>query len=490
MNPLEQTCHRFADRTALISRGMRISYANLQTLVDLRLRLLDDLQANRVACQLDNGIDWVVNNLALLFSGRTTIPVPHFFSPAQRDHVLSDSGADVFIGSHSPGSAWQGAAHPGIWRRRESVPVRLPPGTALITYTSGTTGQPKGVCLGVDTLVDTARSVVDVLSPVAIEHHMSVLPLSLLLENVAGLLANLFNGGATVVEPLADVGISGSSGLDLSKFVAAQNSVQPHSLILVPQLLLALTTAAELGMALPVSYRFVAVGGARVAPDLLSRARKVGIPAYEGYGLTECGSVVSLNVPGADRPGSVGRPLPHTRIACRDGEIVVRRPSHLGYAGSGEGAPDTVATDDLGELDDDGYLYVRGRRRHHYITAYGRNISPEWVESELTSELAIGQAAVFGEGAPVNVALLVPRMNADAGAIRDAVARCNARLPDYARVHAWQTVDPHTFSAAGCLTDNGRVRRDRVLSHYPQILERLFETAAGLPTDQPSKEYS
>lgn len=483
MNPLEQTCHRFADRTALVSEGVRISYANLLTLVDLRASLFEELKATRVAYQLDNGLEWVVTNLALLFAGRTAVPVPHFFSPTQRNHVLTDSGAEVFLGAELPDASWQPTAHTGVWQRRAHVAVPLPRDTALITYTSGTTGSPKGVCLGIDTLTSTAGSIVGALSPLGIERHMSVLPLSLLLENVAGLLANLFNGGTTVVEPLAEIGITGSSGLDLGRFVAAQNAVRPHSLILVPQLLLALTTAAELGMTLPASYRFVAVGGARVSPDLLVRARAAGIPAYEGYGLTECGSVVSLNVPGADRPGSVGRPLAHARIVCRDGDIVVCRPRHLGYAGRTSCPPAEVLTGDLGELDADGFLHVRGRRSHHYITAYGRNISPEWIESELTSELTIGQAAVFGEGSPLNVALLVPRLNASEDAIREAVARCNARLPDYARVGAWQVVDPDTFAHEGCLTDNGRVRRARVAEHFAHVLDHLFASADAPAVD-------
>lgn len=495
MNRLQDALERFADRTALVSGGTSISFERLGALIRQHLALLEGAGSRRVAYQLDNGPDWVVTNLALLLSGRPAVPVPHFFSADQLAHVLADSGADTFIGRDSPGDTWQASDAAGIWRQPAAVPTAVPPRTALITYTSGTTGRPKGVCLDGPTLLDTAAGVVSVLAPLGIERHMSVLPLSLLLENVAGLLANLLNGGTTVVEPLAALGITGSSGLDVGRFLAAQHAVQPHSLILVPQLLLALTTAAELGMAPPGSYRFVAVGGARVPPDLLARARAAGIPAYEGYGLTECGSVVSLNVPGADRPGSVGRPLPHVAIACRDDEIVVSRPVHLGYAGQADPAPAAVATGDLGELDDAGFVHVRGRRQHHYISAYGRNISPEWIESELTSELPIGQAAVFGDGQPVNVALLVPRLNADAGAIGEAVGRCNARLPDYARVSVWQVVDPSTFSALGCLTDNGRVRRARVAEHFAGTLDDLFASTAvpttpGAPVQTPTKEYS
>lgn len=474
MNALDEVLSRYSDRTALLCRGNAVSYSDLAALTDQQSRRFDALDCRRVAYQLDNGPDWVATNLALLRTERAAIPIPHFFSAAQRQHVLDDSDAEVFIGTEAPDPDWRPTGSAGIWQRTVNDPAPLPTRTALVTYTSGTTGAPKGVCLSANILLDTARSIVSVLAPVAIERHMSVLPLSLLLENVAGLLANLLNGGTTVLDPLADVGISGSSGLDLGVFMAAQNRWQPHSLILVPQLLLAMTTAAELGMTLPGSYRFIAVGGARVSPDLLARARAVGLPVYEGYGLTECGSVVSMNVPGADRPGSVGRCLPHAEIGCHDGEIAIARPVHLGYARRSACVSRPLATGDLGHLDEDGYLHILGRRRHHYISAFGRNISPEWIESELTAEIPIGQAAVFGEGRPINVALLVPRMGTAAEAISDAVTRCNERLPDYARIAAWESVNPEDFAASGCLTDNGRVRRDQVATAYSAPLERLF----------------
>jgi long-subunit acyl-CoA synthetase (AMP-forming) len=470
---LKEALTRFANRTALLCQGTPVSYADLSQMADLRARSFQALDAARVAYQLDNGLDWVTISLALLDTGQTAIPIPHFFSPDQRRHVLEDSGAEVFIGTEAPGETWLPAGE-GLWHNPISTAAPLPQGTALITYTSGTTGAAKGVCLSADSLLETAGSIVSVLSPLNIERHMSVLPLSLLLEQVSGLLANLLNGGTTVIESLADVGLTGSSDLDLGVFLEAQNRWQPQSLILVPQLLLALTTAAELGMTLPGSYRFIAVGGARVATDLLTRARAAGLPVYEGYGLTECGSVVSLNVPGADLPGSVGRCLPHAEITCCNGEVLVSGSVHLGYTGSSTAVEYPLATGDLGHLDGNGFLHLKGRRKHHYISAYGRNISPEWVESELTSEIPIGQAVVYGEGQPINVALLVPRMNATPEAIGEAVTRCNDRLPDYARITTWQTVDPERFAETGCLTDNGRVRRDRVTQTYSTQLEHLF----------------
>jgi long-subunit acyl-CoA synthetase (AMP-forming) len=216
----------------------------------------------------------------------------------------------------------------------------------------------------------------------------------------------------------------------------------------------------------------VAVGGAKVAPPLIAGARSIGLPAYEGYGLSECGSVVALNTPHADRPGSVGRVLPHLRISLAgDGEIVAGPHPFLGYIGEPpqEGA---YRTGDLGEFDADGWLRITGRKSNVLITAYGRNVAPEWVESELLAEPEIAQAAVFGEAATSLCALLVPtRGDLAADAIEDAVARVNARLPDYARVGRWRGSAP--FDATrGEVTANGRPRRQVLHDAHRDFIEQ------------------
>jgi pyrroloquinoline quinone (PQQ) biosynthesis protein C len=233
--------------------------------------------------------------------------------------------------------------------------------------------------------------------------------------------------------------------------------------ILLPQMLLALTAALEAGAPRPARLRFAAVGGAKVARALIERARAAGLPAYEGYGLTECGSVVALNLPGADRPGSVGRPLAHVRVEIgEDREIVV----------SGE------RTGDLGRLDGDGFLYVEGRRKHVLITSFGRNVAPEWPEAELTAGGAIAQAAVFGEARPSLCAVFVPRSaEVSDAAVEAELRRANARLPDYARIAHWLRAEAPFGPANGLATANGRVRRDAVWSRYGTRLESLYDTS-------------
>jgi long-subunit acyl-CoA synthetase (AMP-forming) len=462
-----------------LSDGKRTwTYRDLDGEVARWMELLDDAGSFRVASRLPNGLEWVALDLALLRSGRVSVPMPDFFSAAQERHVLAASGVDTYItdldrvpGGFLPVSR---SGDVGILvKHRKDVP-EVHPGTAKITFTSGTTGQPKGVCLSADHLLATAAGICAALGGGDIERHLCVLPLSLLLENVAGIYANLLNNSEILVPPLERIGLSGSSGLDIERFIAAQQIHAPQSLILVPQLLLALTVAGEFGMGLPDTYRFVAVGGGKVPENLIARAAKVGIPVYEGYGLTECGSVVTLNLPGASRAGSVGKPLPHVCVELREGEIHVSGQTMLGYLGEAP-AGGSVATGDLGHFDESGFLHVHGRKKNCFITAFGRNVNPEWIESELQTELSIAHAVVFGEALPQNVACIVPRGEADEGQIQQAVDAVNARLPDYARIGAWRLIPLNDFAASGCLTDNGRPRRSQIEQRYAGELETLYE---------------
>lgn len=436
------------------------STRHLRERVTYWLTVLDEWECERIAWQFANGCDWIALDLAVLLSGRLAVPVPDFFSPAQVDHVLTTSGADLYIDADL------------IPRTLDSERPSLPAGTAKITFTSGTTGQPKGVCLSAEHLLATAHGVRHALAGTTVSRHLCVLPLSLLLENVIGIYANLLHGSVIIAPPLSTIGINGSSGLDVGRFTAALNVHRPESLILVPQLLLALTTAAEFGVKLPDSLRLVAVGGGKVPLELIARAKRFGIPVHEGYGLTECGSVVALNTPDATRPGSVGKPLPHLDIRIDDNEIVVSGSAMLGYLG-GPKMEEEIRTGDLGHIDDDGYLYVDGRRKHGFITAFGRNVSPEWPESELQAEFLIAHALVFGEGLPGNTALIVPRLDAPDEVLDTAIARANQRLPDYARIARWHRVGPAAFSATGCLTSNGRSRRDHAAHVFADALHAM-----------------
>ena len=385
----------------------------MQRLADL----LDRARPRALGLIADNGIEWVVADLAAERAHVPLVPLPAFFTLGQLQHAADATGMDALL-CDAPGIAARARLHarrPACpasslpwFRRKAAIPVELPAGTSKITFTSGTTGTPKGVCLSAEQQRTVAASLVTATQGVGIARHLSLLPLAVLLENIAGVYAPLAAGATCCLPSLGAVGVGGATGFDPRVALGAIERWQADSVILLPQMLAALTAVIEAGAPRPARLRFAAVGGAKVSPALIERARAAGIPAYEGYGLSECASVVALNVPGANRPGSVGRPLPHARVRIDDGEIVVDGAGFLGYVGEHTPGPDSLRTGDLGHVDADGFLHIDGRRKHQLITSFGRNVAPEWPEAELAVAPAVAQAAVFGEARPQLAAVLVP----------------------------------------------------------------------------------
>ncbi|MEZ5659577.1 MAG: AMP-binding protein [Burkholderiaceae bacterium] len=379
-------------------------------MADAVAALAERLRQERIrvlATLLDNGPAWVLIDLATMRAGVTHVPLAGFQTPEQWQHIIEASGADAAICAQtfmpwtaSPLSI-QGEQ---LQLMRRSCDPRIGKGIAKLSFTSGSTGTPKGIQLREAEMLAVATSIADALGPMPIELHQCLLPLAVLLENVTGIYAPLLAGAAIDLRPCATLGLQGASAFapQMLDTVIRENAAQ--SLILLPQMLRAWTGwLARQRRQAPGSLRFVAVGGAPVGAGNLARARALGLPAYEGYGLTEGASVQTLNLPGGDRPGSAGRALAHCRVRCRDdGEIEIAGSLALGEVGSPPPANDAwLPTGDLGSIDDDGFVWIDGRKKNLFITGFGRNVAPEWVESALENHPAL--APVFGEGlqAPV-----------------------------------------------------------------------------------------
>ena len=118
------------------------------------------------------------------------------------------------------------------------------------------------------------------------------------------------------------------------------------------------------------------------------------------------------------------------------------------------------------------------------ITAFGRNVAPEWPEAELTASPVIAQAAVFGEAKPHLCAVIVPgAREVDDAAVATAIAVANDRLPDYAQIAGWIRADAPFSAADGTATTNGRVVRDAVWARYAARLEKTYQHPNGVVTD-------
>lgn len=460
------------------------SAAELATAKDAAQAWLQAQGTRVLATLLDNGATFVVLDEAAAGAGLVHVPLPPFFTPAQIQHALQSAGVDTLLAPPAAAAAWpalpwqpvQVAERALRCARLPAQGLPMPRGTAKITYTSGSTGAPKGVCLRQSAMERVADGVVQALGPLGIKRHLSALPFAVLLENVAGQMAARRQGATLITVPLSELGWQGSSQFDVAIFHAAVLRHRPDSLILLPQMLRAwVGLLMQSGQRAPAGLKFVAAGGAAVGAPLIATAQALGIPAYEGYGLSEGASVQTLNLPGAQRPGSVGRALPHARLrVADDGEIEVAGSLMAGYLGDATAPPEWWPSGDLGHIDADGYVHLRGRKKNVLISAYGRNISPEWVETALGQQAAIRQAVVYGDGEPSLWAVLWPvQAGTPDAALQAAVDAANATLPDYARITRW-TRGRAAFSAeTGYATANGRPQRASILAAHADFNEPL-----------------
>ena len=479
---IQQTANRSANRVALMGEVKHYSYAELVLSVQRVARQLKGFKNRVVALYLDNCPEWIMLDLACQQAGVTLLPLPNFFSDQQLKHAISQAGASAII--HLPSDRID-----TLFGQADSFNVcdrfivsstsvnasLLPDDTAKITFTSGSTGEPKGVCLSNQQQFSVASGINNLLN-LGVSRHLSLLPFSTLLENVAGVYLTLMAGGTVLALPQNALGFNGSSGFQINDLLSTMDCYQPNSIILLPELLLALVSAIERGWQPPQSLRFIAVGGSKVSEELLNKASQQGLPVYEGYGLSECASVVSLNAPSAAKIGSVGRPLAHVTVAVEDSELVVTGNTFLGYVNEPESwGNSTVRTGDLGYLNDAGYLFVNGRKKNLIISSFARNINPEWVESNVLASGLLQQCVVFGDAKPFCVALVYPAMQASSD---DEIQQCldsvNQTLPDYAQITSWYRLDEPLSVACGLLTPNGRPKREAILQKYSSQLEQLY----------------
>lgn len=479
-------------RIALADSALSLDYRILWKAILQLEAELNVLAIKRLVLQLDNGLLWALLDLAAMKAGIIVIPMPDFFSQTQQEWVLKSSGADACIGAQP--SSWPeneqwikvSALGPpeqkiSVWRNTVATPAALPPLTAKITYTSGTTGNPKGVCLAAEQIFTVSHTLAQDIAKADLHAHFTLLPLTYLLENITGIYVPLFAGASSNIVSLQEIGFKGSSSLDAEHLMQALLRYPTDSLVLVPEilrLLIGLCAKNPLLLKQLQQVRYITVGGGAVSGALLQHAKNLQLSVYEGYGLSECASVVAVNTLYANKIGSVGKPLPHLRVEiARDGEIIVSGNAMLGYLGEPDFASATVATGDLGRFDEDGYLYITGRKKNVQITAFGRNFSPEWVEAQAQACSAIARIVLFGDGLPRNVALIEP-FSGEEDKLSTQIATLNQSLPDYAQIHTWILVS--FKQSAEFLTANGRPRRTLIFEHFTkEINQAVSDKLAG-----------
>ncbi len=404
---------------------------------------------------------------------------------------------------------------------------------SMVVYTSGTTGQPKGALISANNALEISAQMVPVLNVGAHDYLLSYLPLCHVAEKIFSLFIPLTSGAVvhfgesieTVRQDLAEVSPTVFLGVPRiwEKMHASVTLKMKDSSWLKTQLfqrLLArrLKGVSKLEWLLGDQLVFRALqerlgmrrchlpvtGAAPIAPEILQWFHAVGVQIMEGYGQTECAGVSHMNLPGNQRIGTVGRPLPLVECALADdGEILMRGPHvFCGYLHNDEATANTVVegwlyTGDVGAIDEDGYLRITGRKKEIIITAGGKNLSPEKIENALKLSPYIKEAVAIGDRRKFVSALV--QIDADATGdwaqrrgitytsyaelsglpevlklVDDEVHAANERLARVEQVRAFRLFDKELHQDDGELTATQKVRRRAVMEIHEALVEGIY----------------
>jgi long-chain acyl-CoA synthetase len=440
-----------------------ISYAGLRRRVE---SVSSDLvrreirAGDRVAILAESSPEWVIAFFAILRSGGVAVPLDPKLTESELAYQVGSAEPRVLFVSTDRAAVGEGlAARSSIQHvigfddfdalpaaalaEPAASPARPWDDVALITYTSGTTGHPKGVMTTFGNLLFQVQTCADLFQVGARDVSLSVLPLNHLLELTGSLLVVLYRGGQAC--------FAGSLyPQDIADAVRERGVTR---MVVVPMFLsllereierqvrrrgrvAALTFKAALAVAdwipsmaarravfasphreLGGSLTDFVCGGAPLDPAVGRFFDRLGVAVYQGYGMTEASPVITTNRPGANRLGSVGRPIPGTDLRVDDsapttgeGEILTHGPHVMrGYFGRDDLTYEALDeagwlhTGDLGRLDSDGYLYITGRIKDLIVLGGGKKVLPEEVEAGLASPL-FAEVCVLGRRAAEGVA--------------------------------------------------------------------------------------
>ena len=524
---------------------------------------------DRVAIMARTRYEWTILDFATWFAGGVVVPIYDTSSAEQIDWILNDSHSVAIIvetpalaelvktvqPSHTR-HMWtmtedvltvlrEAGKHIGddeIDRRRNAV---TPASLATLIYTSGTTGKPKGVQLTHANFLSECGNVVQGASELFLKPGGSTL-LFLPVAHVFGRMVQIgsISAGLHMAHCSDPVG---RLPMDLASF-------KPTFVLAVPRIFEKIYNGAEAkaeaagkgdifrkAAAVAIAYsealdkkkvspilklkhglfdklvyskiragmggRVEAAisGGAPLGARLGHFYRGAGVTVLEGYGLTETTAGATLNLVGAQRVGSVGRPIPGTSVKiAEDGEVLLRGPIVMEGYWQNPAANDEVfdserwfKSGDLGKLDEDGFLYIVGRKKELIVTAGGKNVAPAVLEDRLRAHPLVSQCMVVGDNQPFIAALVtldpdalkawVANNKKDGASIGDlvndpdliaviqtAVDEANKAVSKAESIRKFTLLSTDFTIAAGHLTAKLSVKRHVVAKEFAKEIDALF----------------
>lgn len=553
-------------------------------------------RGDRIAILSENRPEWALTDYALLGLGAVVLPIYPTLLEPDIEYILADAGARgivvsspeqlqkvLNIRSNLPGlnfalvmdglaltsdgaCNWHEAVEAELgnatqaveWFREKASDIG-PEENASLLYTSGTTGQPKGVILTHRNLVSNIQACEGLFKLEGQDVAMSILPLSHVFERMLDYL--YFRLGVTIayaerfdtltqnlleVRPMVMAVVPRVLEKIHEKVLETVGRLSPRRQRLFdwalrvgrdfsghelehqdPPLGLRLTHAladllvfSKIRARMGGRIRVLISGAAALRRELTEFFFAVGLPVYEGYGLTETSPVISVNYPGLVKLGTVGRVIPGVELKLDEAsvhpdggsgrEILVQGPNvtpgyyrldeenHQAFSGG------WFRTGDLGTLDADGFLTITGRKKNLFKTSGGKFVSPEKLENLFQGHPYISQVVVLGEGRRFISALIVPqfaRLEAYARSqgltsdgpqeltsspeilafFQQQVDLLSEWLPRHEKIRRIALL-PHEFTVAGGeLSPTHKVRRSVVEFKYRELIERLYAKAEMTP---------
>jgi long-chain acyl-CoA synthetase len=456
---IEESCRKFEDSTAFFQkRDGRWQETSYGTLKETSGRIAAGLAASgfqagdHAAMLASSSLQWVMAYLGILKAGGVVVPIDRELKEIELRHILSHSETRViFIEGDRLDMVLDMAAEltelrlivllPSVEETPTGIPdasrctilpldgllqeascpptLRRPEDTALILYTSGTTGRSKGVMLSHANIVSNIRDAAAHLGVDQSIHTLSFLPINHIFEQVCSILLPLSLGGKVSfceslkklgenmaeVKPTFFVGVPAVYRMILGR-IMKKIEEEPLSRLLFSFSATRPLVVSKVRRKLGSGTIFIS-GGAALDPAIAAGFTKLGVTLFQGYGITETSPVIAAESWNGMRLGSVGRVLAgiEVRIDAPNsemvGEILVRGPYVMqGYFKDPQATEENIVdgwyrTGDLGRLDDEGFLSICGRVKSLIVTPNGKNIYPEEVENEILKSPYIAEVLVY-----------------------------------------------------------------------------------------------
>ena len=424
---------RLGDREAIRwSNGFRIWVATYSELYGKIGAVVEDFdkraihKGDRVVIWAENRLEWIAVFWACVARGVEAVPVDYRFSADLVRRIQSESQARLVIDNNALDEI------AALGPVRQFTPTDVTPDDIVeIVYTSGTTGDPKGVvhrhrniCANLRPFQNEIRKYRKWARPFQPIRILDLLPLSHMFGQSQGVFIPLFLEGAVAL----------TTEMHPGKLIDFIHDNRISVLVCVPRILENLkneierTSRRRFRSGFGWKFWAFVVGGARVDPALEQFWKDRKFVVIQGYGLTEASPVVAVNHPFHVRTGSLGKVVEGQEVKIApDGEILVRGESVTHESG------DWLHTGDLGEIDSEGRLYYRGRKKDVIVTAEGLNVHPEDVETVLNGFPEVRDSVVVGPE-HVHAVLLLKQPSTDVAAL---IRRANERLEAHQRIRDW-----------------------------------------------------